>query len=277
MNAYHTPHPRLRQICLLAPRLEPVVSDLCRILGLEVCYRDPHLAAWGVENAMLAVGPAFIEVCSPLHAESAAQRFIRRNPDGGGYMAIFNTEDFDRHRDWLRSRSIRIVTELEHDGFRTIQLHPADVGACMIEINSTAGGEDWYGPYYPAGPDWQRHIRRTRVTAFAAIDIKSNEPARSASRWSEILRTGIDEPARQPLSIKMDGGDIRFVAAQAGERDSLSAISLHASSDAAIADAMMEAEKTGHRNGAHSFKIAGVDIALLAPSDQWPAMHRERT
>lgn len=222
---------------------------------------------------MLAVGPAFIEVCSPLHADAAAQRFIRRQPDGGGYMAIFNTDDFDRHRDWLRSRSIRIVTDLERDGFRTVQLHPADVGACIIEVNSTAGGEDWYGPYYPAGPDWQRHICTTHVTALAAIEIKSNQPPHSASRWSEILQIGVDEPIGQPLRMKMDGGDIRFVAAQPGERDSLSAISLHAASAAALDGMMAEAEKTGHRNGTHSFRIAGVDIQLLEPSDQRPTLH----
>ncbi len=32
---------RMRQICLVAHELEPVVADLCAILGLQVCHRDP--------------------------------------------------------------------------------------------------------------------------------------------------------------------------------------------------------------------------------------------
>ena len=35
---------RLRQICLVAPQLEPVVSDICAIMGLNVCYRDGNVA-----------------------------------------------------------------------------------------------------------------------------------------------------------------------------------------------------------------------------------------
>jgi hypothetical protein len=32
---------RLRQICLVAPRLEPLIDDMRAIFELEVCYRDP--------------------------------------------------------------------------------------------------------------------------------------------------------------------------------------------------------------------------------------------
>jgi len=35
---------RLRQICLVAPQLEPVISDISGIMGLDVCYRDDHVA-----------------------------------------------------------------------------------------------------------------------------------------------------------------------------------------------------------------------------------------
>ena len=30
---------RLRQICLVAPHLEPVISDMASIMGLSICYR----------------------------------------------------------------------------------------------------------------------------------------------------------------------------------------------------------------------------------------------
>ena len=43
---------RLRQIALVANKLEPVIDDLCDVLGIEVCYRDPGVATYGLENAL---------------------------------------------------------------------------------------------------------------------------------------------------------------------------------------------------------------------------------
>ncbi len=44
---------RLRQIALVAEKLEPVVDDLRSVLGLEVCYRDPGVERFGLENALV--------------------------------------------------------------------------------------------------------------------------------------------------------------------------------------------------------------------------------
>ena len=84
---------RLRQVCLAAPRLEPVLDDLQAILGLAVCHRDPGLIAYGLENALLPVGHDFIEVVAPVQADTAAGRFIHRTRGHGGYMAIFQCGD----------------------------------------------------------------------------------------------------------------------------------------------------------------------------------------
>ena len=42
---------RLRQIALVASELEPIVEDLGSVFGLEVCFRDPGVATFGLENA----------------------------------------------------------------------------------------------------------------------------------------------------------------------------------------------------------------------------------
>ena len=47
---------RLRQICLAAPRLAPVVADLEEIFGIRVCYRDINVAKYGLENALFMIG-----------------------------------------------------------------------------------------------------------------------------------------------------------------------------------------------------------------------------
>ena len=46
---------RLRQICLVAPHLEPAISDIAAIMGLSICYRDGNVAKYGLENALLPV------------------------------------------------------------------------------------------------------------------------------------------------------------------------------------------------------------------------------
>ena len=56
---------RLRQICLVAPQLEPVISDIAEIMGLSVCYRDGNVAKYGLENALLPVDTILLEVVAP--------------------------------------------------------------------------------------------------------------------------------------------------------------------------------------------------------------------
>ena len=41
----------MRQICLVAAELKPAIHDLKTILGVEVCYVDPHVDIFDVENS----------------------------------------------------------------------------------------------------------------------------------------------------------------------------------------------------------------------------------
>jgi hypothetical protein len=70
------PYMRLRQICLVAPQLEPVISDIAGIMGLEACYRDGNVAKYGLENALLPVDTILLEVVAPFKDGTAAGRFI---------------------------------------------------------------------------------------------------------------------------------------------------------------------------------------------------------
>jgi hypothetical protein len=56
----------LRQICLVAAELQPTIEDLTTVLGLQVCYVDPHVANFGLENSLMPVGTNFIEVVAPV-------------------------------------------------------------------------------------------------------------------------------------------------------------------------------------------------------------------
>src|SRR5258708_22484905 len=80
---------RLRQICLVAPHLEPAISDIAAIMGLNVCYRDGNVAKYGLENALLPVDTILLEVVAPTQGGTAAGRFLDKTGGRGGYMAIF--------------------------------------------------------------------------------------------------------------------------------------------------------------------------------------------
>lgn len=59
---------RLRQICLAAPSLAPWVGQLQQLFGLGAAYDDPHVAKYGLANAVLAVGHQFIELVARCRA-----------------------------------------------------------------------------------------------------------------------------------------------------------------------------------------------------------------
>ena len=79
---------RLRQIALVANKLAPVIDDLKAVFGLEVCFIDPGVGVFGLENSLLPVGNNFIEVVAPIKEGTAGGRYLKRRGGDGGYMVI---------------------------------------------------------------------------------------------------------------------------------------------------------------------------------------------
>ena len=46
---------RLRQIAGVAAKLKPIEDELIDVLGIEVCYRDPNIDYFGLENALFPI------------------------------------------------------------------------------------------------------------------------------------------------------------------------------------------------------------------------------
>src|SRR5258707_15214960 len=99
-----TSYIRLRQICLVAPHLEPVISDIAEIMGLSVCYRDGNVAKYGLENALLPVDTILPELVAPTQPGTAAGRFLDKTGGPGGFIAIFCIEDPN-----ARGRHARVI------------------------------------------------------------------------------------------------------------------------------------------------------------------------
>ena len=223
---------RLRQVALVAEDLDAVLADLHAIFGLEVAYRDPAVAAFGLQNAVLPVGNQFLEVVSPVRPGTAAGRQLERRGGDGGYMVIMHTDDHGPRRRRVADLGIRIALESEEAEYHIMQLHPGDTGGSFLEIDWQAGGEDLEGPWLPAGREWQQARRTEVVDAITGVDIEASEPDRVARRWAEILERDIRTDADGRLSLSVDGAagsaDIRFLPTAAHRGDGLAGIRVRA-------------------------------------------------
>ena len=82
--------------------LGATVDALCSELALSVCFNDPGVAEFGLENALMVVGDQFIEVVSPIVDDTAAGRLLdRRQADVTAYMVMFEVDDLDQRMDEL--------------------------------------------------------------------------------------------------------------------------------------------------------------------------------
>ena len=167
---------RLRQIALVTPELRPVEQDICNQLGLEVCYRDPGLAHFGLRHGLYAIGDQLLEVVAPKQPGTTAGRFLERRGGEGGYMILLQTDDVEQHKSRVESAGMRVV----HDGeikqhgaaIRGIHLHPKDVGGAILSLDQAQPKESWLW----AGHDWQYHSLDGVVTDMVAVDIQAEIP-----------------------------------------------------------------------------------------------------
>jgi hypothetical protein len=249
---------RLRQICLVAPRLEPVISDIADIMGLEVCYRDGNVEKYGLVNALLPVDTILLEVVAPFQGGTAAGRFIEKTGGRGGYMAIFCCDDPDAHAARANAMDVRTANVITHAPYHGVQLHPRDCRAAFIEFNHTDGSDDMLGPYPPAGPDWQKHIRKDVTLALRGVEMQSPDPAALAEHWGRIIGLGMTKGADGVAELKLPNATFRFVK---GADEIMNALNFRVSDVAQVCEA---AKARGYSVSGNEFFIGGVNFCLVS-------------
>ncbi|UFX49252.1 hypothetical protein HAP47_0039360 [Bradyrhizobium sp. 41S5] len=244
---------RLRQICLVAPQLAPVIADISAIMGLDVCYRDGNVAKYGLENALLPVDTILLEVVAPFQPGpgTAAGRFIEKTGGRGGYMAIFACEDPDARGAKANAIGVRTANVITHAPYHGVQLHPRDCRSAFIEFNHTDGSDDALGPYPPAGPDWQKSIRKDTTLALTEVEMQSPEPEGLAAHWGKIV--GI--PAADAV-VKLPNATFRFVK---GDSEIMSGLTFKVADKARVLDA---AKARGCAVEGDEFQLCGVMFKL---------------
>jgi len=249
---------RLRQICLVAPKLEPVISDIAAIMGLNECFRDGNVAKYGLENALLPVDTILLEVVAPFQPGTAAGRFIDKNGGRGGYMAILCCDDPDAYGRRANEMGVRTANVITHAPYHGVQLHPRDCRAAFIEFNHTEGSDDILGPYPPAGPDWQKSIAKDVTLALTDVEMESPEPEVLAAHWGKIIGVAVSKNAKGEPELKLPNASFHFVK---GPADLMSGLTFKVAYIAKVREA---ARAKGCKVTGDGFDLCGVRFSLVA-------------
>ena len=255
------PYLRFRQVCLVAPALEPLAGDLSFILGIGICFRDPAVGKYGLENALWSIGDMFLEIVAPMQKGTAAGRFLERSRGHGGYMAIFDCDDPRARGARCEAMGVTKIVDHVHGAYTGVQLHPRDCRAAMIEFNHTEGGDADPAFYAPAGPDWRKCARADQTRAIRAIEVETPAPADLAAHWGRIIETPVVKSDKGAPELRFAEADIRFVQAPAGAPECIGALELVCADPQAT---LQRASSRGYVPFAGAFHIAGVHVRPVA-------------
>jgi len=254
---------RLRQICLVASELAPVIEQLRHVFSIKVCFVDSAVGKYGLQNSLLTIGSQFLEVVAPREEGTAAGRYLDRRGGDGGYMVITQCRDRAKRDARIAELAVPVANELNYGNFHGLQLHPKSTGGAFFEIDWNEGGDDPTNddsaPWHPAGPDWQDARQTDVVSAITAAELQSPDPNRLANRWAEIAGLDLKAGDFGPEMI-LENAVIRFVEACDGRGEGLSGIDLKCSNPAR---AKNQARESGCFVDGETISICGTRIKLV--------------
>ena len=200
---------KLRQCVFVARDLESSREELCDTLGLEVAYRDPGVAKWGLANVVCPTGHDFLEIVSPTRDGTSAGRYIERRKGDGGYMVILQVADAVAERERVTALGVRAVEQKDLPEYKYTHFHPADTAGVLLSLDQTIApaGTDPKLWWPPAARDWLKQARSDVTNGLGGVEIQSTEPDKAAALWSRIL----NRPAKDDIIRLDDDGEIRFV------------------------------------------------------------------
>jgi catechol 2,3-dioxygenase-like lactoylglutathione lyase family enzyme len=252
---------KLRQCVFVCKDLESSRAELCDILGIEVAYRDPGVAKWGLVNVVCPTGHDFLEIVTPSQDGTSAGRYIERRRGDGGYMVIIQVPDAAAERKRVTDLGIRAVSQKDLPEYQYTHFHPSDTTGVLLSLDTTFApkGVDPALWWPPAEKDWLKHARSDVTNGLAGVEIQHDDPDKAAATWSKIL----DRPAEDNI-IRLDGtpegAQIRFVPIVDLRGPGVSAY------DVTVVDrerVLAAADKRGKKLGPAQVEVCGCRINLV--------------
>jgi len=219
---------QLRQICLVARELEPVLQDLTGILGINRCYVDPGVGHFGLENTLMPIGYNFLEVVAPIQEGTAGGRYLDRRGGDGGYMVITQADSRETQQA-VRQRAldagVRVAHESQRGDWNLCQLHPRDMIATFLEIESDAHN-DFQGNWHPAGgTGWEDKVKQDVTVDYLGVELQGNDPVGLAELWGNVAGLPIERRGNE-LTMALNNATIRFVEATDGRGPGLGGLDI---------------------------------------------------
>ncbi len=209
---------QLRQICLVARELKPVIDDLTQVLGINTCFIDPGVGKFGLENTLMPIGRNFLEVVAPIEENTAGGRYLDRRGGDGGYMVITQLDTLENQqavRQRALDNGVRIANEAERDGWHLCQLHPGDMIASFLEIEYDKF-EDFNGNWMPVGgTGWEDKVKQDVTVDYLGVELQSADPVTLAELWGKVAGLPVEREGAE-LSMRLNNATIRFVEADDG-------------------------------------------------------------
>jgi hypothetical protein len=171
-------------------------------------------------------------------------------------------DNIGQRREHVKALGIRIVADnkrAEYSPVEGFQLHPRDTGGAILSIATHAAGEDLFGGFEWAGPEWQKFVRHEALKSVLGAELQSSDPERMATRWSEVLEHPVSKGPDGAPELRFDLGFARFVPDLDGRGEGLCAVHVEATDVARVLDAARRAdlETTGG-----SVEICGTRFVL---------------
>ncbi len=249
---------KLRQCVFVCKDLESSNAELCDILGIEVAYRDPGVAKWGLANVVCPTGHDFLEIVSPFQEGTSAGRYIDRRKGDGGYMVIIQVPDAAAERKRVTGLGIRAVAQKDLPEYQYTHFHPSDTTGVLLSLDTTTApaGTDPALWWPPAEKDWLKHARSDVTSGLAGVEIQNADPDKAADLWSKIL----NRPVEGDIIRLDDDAEIRFVPIADGRGPGVSAY------DVRVVDrqrVLAAAKKRGKQHGPAQVEVCGCRINLV--------------
>lgn len=230
---------QLRQICLVAEKLQPVIEDLTHILGINACYVDPGVGHFGLENTLMAVGRNFLEVVAPIQENTAGGRYLQRRGGDGGYMVITQADSRETQQA-LRQRAldagVRVAHESQREDWNLCQLHPRDMIAAFLEVESDAHN-DFNGHWMPVGGSgWEDKVKQDVTVDFIGAELQGDDPVALAELWGKVIDAPLSREGAE-LSLSLNNARLRFVEAVDGRGPGLGGLDIAVKDRAHIIEA----------------------------------------
>ena len=151
---------------------------------------------------MFALGDTFLEVVSPVEADTAAGRWIERRGGDCGYMLMFQVSDLEGARSRAADLDVREVLKLDLDDMGESHLHPADMRGAIVSVSRPVPPEAWRW----GGPGWRD---RSAQGAIGGAEVSVADAVAASERWSGVL--GVD-PSDTGAELLGAGEDVGLTA-----------------------------------------------------------------